>query len=231
MNTKSPPNRLHKNIDYGNTDNRYNKEAQALSRLIPCKVGRDEDAHTDWHYRNRFRFVLQCKRIRNITKTQFIETKRRVWQDSLDAVMLNTLGLKVDAEYIVERLLSTNSNFYFFTFADDWLEHATTKGKKNHVCMLNSLEKHLGRKTLSFTSITYKFLSDYEESLHSKPRAQSLYLGEIRHLYREAQGRKKKPDTAKRKPKNKASAPRTDTPSAQFWKSLALTRKKKFGIV
>lgn len=117
------------------------------------------------------------KRIRNITKAQFIETKRRVLQDSLDAVMLDTLGLKVDAEYIVEHLLSINSNLDFFTFVDDWLEHATIKGEKNYVCMLNSLEKHLGRKTLSFTSITYKFLSDYEESLHGKPRRSLSILG------------------------------------------------------
>lgn len=49
-------------------------------------------------------------------------------------------------------------------------------------------------------------------------------------MYYKAQGRKKKPGTAKRKPKNKASAPRIDTPSAQFWKSLALTRKKKLRV-
>lgn len=129
------------------------------------------------------------KKIRNITKAQLIETKRRELQDRLDAVMLDAVGQKVDAEYIVERLLSSNSNLDFFTFADDWLEHATIKGKKNYVCMLNSLEKHLGRRTLPFTSITYNILKRYEESLSDKPRAQSLYLGLMRHLYREAMRR------------------------------------------
>lgn len=129
------------------------------------------------------------KRIRNITKARLIETKRRELQDRLDAVMLDAIGQKVDAEYIVERLLSSNSNLDFFTFADDWLRHSTIKGKKNYATMLNSLERHIGQRKLPFTSITYKFLKDYEESLHSKPRAQSLYLGLVRHLYREAMRR------------------------------------------
>lgn len=129
------------------------------------------------------------KRIRNITKAQLIETKRRELQDRLDVVMMDTLGQKVDAGYIVERLLSTNSNLDFFTFADDWLEHATVKGKKNYASMLNSLEKHLGHRTLPLSSITYNMLKKYEESLADKPRAQSLYLGLMRHLYREAMRR------------------------------------------
>lgn len=129
------------------------------------------------------------KRIKNVTKAQLIETKRRELQDKLDAVMVDTIGQKVDAEYIVERLLSTGGNLDFFAFADEWLGHATIKGKKNYACMLNSLEKHLGRRTLPFTAITYNMLKGYEESLAEKPRAQSLYLGLMRHLYREAMRR------------------------------------------
>lgn len=49
-------------------------------------------------------------------------------------------------------------------------------------------------------------------------------------MYYKAQGRKKKATQAKRKPKNKASTPKIETASAQFWKSLALTRKKKLRV-
>lgn len=49
-------------------------------------------------------------------------------------------------------------------------------------------------------------------------------------MYYNAQGRKKKATQAKRKPKNKASTPKIETTSAQFWKSLALTRKKKLRV-
>lgn len=52
--------------------------------------------------------------------------------------------------------------------------------------MLNSLQQFLGRSVLSFKDITYKLLKEYENYLSDKPRAQSLYLGQIRHLYREA---------------------------------------------
>lgn len=127
------------------------------------------------------------KRIKNIAKAQLIESKRRELQDKLDSLMLASIGQHLDAAEIVERItIPTSNELDLFTFADEWLEHSTIKGKKNYLCMLNSLEKHLGQRKLPFTSITYKMLKRYEESLSAKPRAQSLYLGQIRHLYREA---------------------------------------------
>lgn len=127
------------------------------------------------------------KRIKNISKAQLIESKRRELQDKLDALMLETIGQRLDAGEIIKRITTAASDkLDFFIFADDWLKHTNIKGKKNYQSMLNSLESYLGQRKLPFTDITYKMLKQYEEFLSSKPRAQSLYLGQIRHLYREA---------------------------------------------
>lgn len=127
------------------------------------------------------------KKIKEPHKAKLIETKRRELQDKLDALTLEHLGQELDVTYIYERLTAAPvTSLDFFTFADEWLEHSTIKGKKNYVCLLKSLETHLGKRRLPFSSITFSFLKGYEEYLKDKPRAQSLYLGLMRHLYREA---------------------------------------------
>ena len=129
------------------------------------------------------------KKIKEPTKAKVIEAKRRELQDKMDALSLDLIGQNVDASYIYDRLTATTGDIDFFTFADEWLGHSAIKGKKNYVCLLNSLEGHLGRRRLPFSGITYNTLKGFEEYLKDKPRAQSLYLGLMRHLYREAMRR------------------------------------------
>lgn len=127
------------------------------------------------------------KRIVNPVKARLVEEMRRKMEDRLFALSINLLGREeVDAAYIAERLVVQPKELDFFTFADEWLERTTIKGKKNYQTMLKSLEKHLGRRVLPFSHITYNMLQRYSDSLSKTSRAQSLYLGEIRHLYREA---------------------------------------------
>lgn len=126
------------------------------------------------------------KRIKNLTKAKLIEDMRRHLEDRLFAISSELLGRDLDASYIVDRLLSHQGDIDFFKFAEDWLQHTTIKGKKNYQTMLNSLESYLGKRSLSISAITYSMLKGYEEHLANKPRAKSLYLGLIRHLYREA---------------------------------------------
>lgn len=127
------------------------------------------------------------KKIKNITKARLLEIKRRELQDKMDALMIETAGSCLDADEIVRHItMPFSKELDFFTFADEWLKHTNIKGKKNYICMLNSLAAHLGQRRLPFLSINYKMLEQYEEYLSSKPRAKTLYLGEMRHLYREA---------------------------------------------
>lgn len=129
------------------------------------------------------------KKLKEPTKAKIIEAKRRALQDKLDALSLDLIGQEVDASFIVERITATQGEIDFFTFTDEWLEHSSIKGAKNYATMLNTLEAYLGKRRLAFSTITYNTLKGFEEYLRDKPRAQSLYLGQLRHLYREAMRR------------------------------------------
>ena len=52
--------------------------------------------------------------------------------------------------------------------------------------MLNTIESFCGTRKLFFSEISVTFLKDFEAFLKERPRAQSLYLGQMRHLFREA---------------------------------------------
>ena len=130
------------------------------------------------------------KRIKEPTKAKQIERKRGELQERLDKLQLDAIGhTAMGASEIVECIMSKQEELDFFKFADEWIAKASVKDKKNYSCMLNSLERHLGCRELPFKKITYKLLEDYCLALNDKPRAQSLYLGLIRHLYREAMRR------------------------------------------
>ena len=67
------------------------------------------------------------------------------------------------------------------------LPESDLKGKKNYNSMLNSLEQFVGVRHLPFSTIDYTFLTNYAATLKDKKRAQSLYLGAIRHIHKQAQ--------------------------------------------
>lgn len=69
-------------------------------------------------------------------------------------------------------------------FKDYISNHGDIKGIKNYGSALNSMIKFIGREKMSTKDVTVKFLQDYSSSLGG--RAQSLYLGCIRHVYEDA---------------------------------------------
>ena len=127
------------------------------------------------------------KKIKNPVKGMLIEKKRRELQDRMDALMIDHLGQEMSSEFIAARIIApAGTDLDFFTFSDEWLGNSDMKGKKNYICTLNALEKYIGERKLPFTSITYDFLEKFEKYLSDRPRAKTLYLGLMRHLYREA---------------------------------------------
>ena len=127
------------------------------------------------------------KKIREPEKARQIEKKRLELQERLDVLSLEMIGQQtMDAGEIVEWLMAKKEELDFFRFTEEWVRKSTVKDKKNYGCMLNSLEHNLGCRELPFKKITYKLLEDYGLALKDKPRAQSMYLGLMRHLYREA---------------------------------------------
>ena len=131
----------------------------------------------------------KTKKIKNFEKAQIVEKLKM----ELVAKM-TSLGPEyhyndsVDASKIASKIVSKQQahTIDFFSFAELWISRRESKSMRNYVCMLNKFKEFLKRDTLDFSEITYTLLKDFENYLSDFTRAKSMYLGEIRHLYREA---------------------------------------------
>ena len=129
---------------------------------------------------------LRTKKIKVFEKAMQVEKLRLDLETKISQMGIDALGVNVDAKRITSAIIKKEEEVDFFAFAKNWLAHTNIKGKKNYQCMLNTFSSFLGKESLSFSDITYALLKEFESHLHQKPRAQSLYLGELRHLFREA---------------------------------------------
>lgn len=92
----------------------------------------------------------------------------------------------------------------FIDFSRKWIDTATIKGVKNYKSLINSLIAFVGKDKLNISEITVPFLIKYMDYLNKQRderikklttagkripsnRMLSLYLGGMRHLYKEAQ--------------------------------------------
>ena len=128
-------------------------------------------------------------RIRSVLKARAVEKLKNELEDSLDVINQVSMGESTeDAKHIAARLVKKqeSNTLDFFVFSENWLERTDIKGAKNYKCMLNTLEKFNGSRKLLFQDIDVRFLKDFEHYLEERPRAKSLYLGAIRHLFHEA---------------------------------------------
>lgn len=97
------------------------------------------------------------------------------------------LGNKdADIEWIYSQLTGNVKTLDFFEYTRKWVKKSNNKGKGNYSIMLNSLHRFLKCDTLSFSDINYNLLNNYKDYLTGHPRAQSLYLGCMRHIFNEA---------------------------------------------
>ena len=128
----------------------------------------------------------RTKKIKVFEKAMQVEKLRLDLETKISQMGIDALGVNVDAKRITSAIIKKEEEADFFAFAKNWLAHTNIKGKKNYQCMLNTFSSFLGKESLLFSDITYTLLKEFESHLHQKPRAQSLYLGELRHLFREA---------------------------------------------
>ena len=128
----------------------------------------------------------RTKKIKVFEKAMQVEKLRLDLETKINQLGMEALGVNVDAKRITSAITKKEEEVDFFVFAKNWLAHTNIKGKKNYQCMLNTFSSFLGKESLLFSDITYTLLKEFESHLHQKPRAQSLYLGELRHLFREA---------------------------------------------
>lgn len=92
----------------------------------------------------------------------------------------------VDTEWIYSQLINGNKTLDFFEYTRQWIEKSSNKGKGNYSIMLNSLHRFLKCDILLFSDINYNLLNNYKDYLTGHSRAQSLYLGCMRHIFNEA---------------------------------------------
>ena len=128
----------------------------------------------------------RTKKIKNREKAMSVEMMRLEWEAKICMQGIEVFDAKVKAQHITSAISKKEEDVDFFAFAKNWLAHTSIKGKKNYQCMLNTFSSFLGKESLYFSDLTYTLLKAFENHLAKKPRAQSLYLGEIRHLFREA---------------------------------------------
>lgn len=115
-----------------------------------------------------------------------IDDKINILKNKLYNLEKNIVDKNVDAEWLYSNLNDKNKTLDFFEYTKRWIEKSSNKGKGNYSIMLNSFYRFLKNDTLTFSDIDYKLLNNYKDFLTGHPRAQSLYLGCIRHIFNEA---------------------------------------------
>jgi len=131
-------------------------------------------------------------KVKSKKRLQQIKEAVDEYQKKVFNYLMENTGLEITTQDIYDLLTgkrSTDGGIDFFAYAEEYIASSKMKGAKNYKTMLNDLERHLGKRKLPFTEITYAMLDGYAHSLDDRPRAKTLYLGAIRHLHNEARRR------------------------------------------
>ena len=131
----------------------------------------------------------RTKKIKNFEKAQAVEKLRMEMLLKLNSIAPEIYNsVNMDASTIASSIVTKKKteSLDFFSFAEDWMSKNSLKSTKNYKCTLNALEAFLKRRVLDFSEINYALLKNFEIYLNDRPRAKSMYLGYLRHLYREA---------------------------------------------
>ena len=156
--------------------------------MFIINVSRGRDAHAPRGI--RINTSRRVNALRDEKYFSFLDTLADLTR-KMNAILKENIGLTLSADELYCAITRKGGGdvraMNFFAFADDYLSKTEIKGKKNYVTMLNSLQRYnMGLRTLPFASVTFSFLQGYSLSLKDKPRAQSLYLGAFRHIYKQA---------------------------------------------
>lgn len=127
------------------------------------------------------------------------------YQQKCDAMQVDLNGYSLDE--IFKRLKfgeQKDKEIDFIQFSRQWIDKATIKGASNYKTVINSLVSFIGKEELNIKEVTVSFLNKYTQYLNQRRnerikeleakgkripsnRMISLYLGSLRHLYKEAQ--------------------------------------------
>lgn len=127
-------------------------------------------------------------KVKSEAKRFEIDEMLHSFNERLHELNKESLGVELTVDEVYSYIIKEKKpdEVDFFGFAESWLASEDIKSKKNYVTMLNSLERFCGSRHLPFSKIDGKLLTDYSNSLKDRPRAQSMYLGAIRHIHNKA---------------------------------------------
>lgn len=143
-------------------------------------------------------------KLKNPVCVRKIDTLLRKYRETISSLDIE------NGEYSLEGVISIlkegrdNTPIDFIAFSKEWIDKTSIKGKKNYISALNSFIKFLGKDTLSLKNLTPSLLHNYmvyleeekskrDQSLSQRGkripsyRSISLYMGSLRHLYKELQ--------------------------------------------
>lgn len=129
--------------------------------------------------------VTKSGNIKNPFKLHAIDNIIRSCEDKIYSNPVKFMDSGLTALNIWALLSRERTDIDFFSFADKWLKKSKIKGKKNYSTCLSALEKFIHKRSLPISEISVSFLERFSDYLSDRPRAQSLYLGEFRHLFNE----------------------------------------------
>lgn len=171
-------------------DNTFNVKVRVCYdrnvKRIPTEIYvRPSELNDDWSFKD------------GTPKKMEIDRLVRSYQSKVDFFARTHTVYTLDD--IVKFLTNTSSETVeldFLAFCKEWISTTTVKGKKNYQTAVNSFTRYLKKGTLSFPAFTKSTLEGYKEFLMSpkdgkvaSKRSASLYLGSLRHLFREAQNK------------------------------------------
>ncbi len=127
-------------------------------------------------------------KVKSDTKRFEIDQVLHTYNERLHEIHKEFVGVELTVDDIYNHIIKEKKTgcIDFFEFAEQWLADEDIKGKKNYRTMLNSLEAFHGSRHLPFSEIDGKLLTEYSKFLKDRPRAQSMYLGAIRHIHNKA---------------------------------------------
>lgn len=129
--------------------------------------------------------VSKSGNIKNPFKLHAVNDIIRSYEGEIYSDPIKFMGHGLTASDIWTMLSRKRTDIDFFSFAGKWLEKSKIKGKKNYSTFLNTLEKFTHKRILPISEISTSFLERFRDYLDDRPRAQSLYLAEFRHLFKE----------------------------------------------
>ena len=175
-------------IEYGKT--KKDGSRSVMIRLVSGRTQKHIPTHVNLEKKDFKEYPDGRIRITNNSKYFEVEDYLSELKKKVNEVLRIFYGTPLSADDIAERVFRPSKNdirmINFFDFTEKWLEQSDIKTKFSYTSMMSSLQKFLGQRYLPLGDINVQLLTRYCNYLKGKRRAQTMYLGCIRRIYKVA---------------------------------------------